>query len=133
MASVTVTTEDLQARWEEGNLTDQFDPAYLDAQVADAIDDADARWSARIESRLTSGVLTPNRYKRIIADAVFRVIRNPEGFRTENNGTYGYGRDTNVASGSLFFTPDDIALLTGTSPGSFTPSTIKVRLDRGWS
>lgn len=134
MASVTVTVDDLVARWPEGSaLTDEFETRYLETQITDAVDDADSRWSAQIESRLTSGALKPGRYKRIIADAVFRVIKNPDGFTSENNGSYGYGRNQSVASGSLLFTPDDEELLTGVIPGSFVPSTVALRLDRGWS
>lgn len=131
MASVTVTTEDLQKRWDEGKISDQFGKDYLETQIADAIDDADGRWSTQIESRLASGVLRPGRYKRVICDAVFRVIRNPDGYTSENNGSYGYGRNQQVASGSLFFTAADVAILAG-EVSSGIPGTIGVGLDRGW-
>jgi len=131
MASVEVTVADLQSRWEGGNLTDQFENGYLEQQIEDAVDDADTRWSALIESRLTTGALKPGRYKRIIADAVFRVIRNPEGFTSENNAGYGYGKNAQVASGALWFTAGDIALLTGET-GAAAPGTFGIGIDRGW-
>lgn len=131
MASVTVEFADVQERYSGGDLTLEFDAKYLENQVADAVDYADTEWSALIESRLTTGALTERRYKRIIADAVLRVIRNPDGFTTEGDGTYSYGKRADVASGSLFFSPRDIAHLTGIM-GTSMPGTVGIGLDRGW-
>lgn len=130
MASVTVSKEDVAVRY-DGELLSEFPEAYIEAQIADAVDYADSRWLARIESRLASGKLTPNLYKRTIADAVLRVARNPGGLASENEGGYGYSTRANVASGNLWFTADDIANLIGAT-GPSLPGTVSVGLDRGW-
>jgi hypothetical protein len=131
MASVIVEIQDIQNRYDGGDLTERYSVDYLNTQIADAVDYADTAWSVSIESRLTSGALPPGRYKRIIADAVLRVVRNPDGFTTEGDGTYSYGKRADVASGSLFFSPNDIAHLTGIT-GQSMPGTVGIGMDRGW-
>ncbi|WP_382307287.1 hypothetical protein [Herbiconiux sp. UC225_62] len=130
MASVQVSPDDVAARY-EGDLLSEFTEAYITQQIADAVDKADARWGAQIESRLSSGALTANLYKRAIANAVLRVARNPDGFTSENDGTYGYGKRAEVASGALNFTQDDIDDLIG-AQSSGLPGTFSLGLDRGW-
>ena len=130
MASVPVTKEDVAKRY-DGDLLSEFSETYIETQIADAVDYADSRWSALIESRLASGTLTPNLYLRTISDAVLRVARNPGGLASENEGGYGYSTRANVASGNLWFTADDIANLCGVVSG-LTVGTIGIGLDRGW-
>jgi len=130
MASVTVTPDDVNARY-EGDLLSEYDETYVKTQIADAVDWSDARWSALIESRLASGALTKNLYRRTIATAVLRVTRNPGGVTSENEGGYGIGVRADVASGNLWFTADEIANLIGV-PTSLMPGTISLGLDRGW-
>lgn len=121
MASVTVTVADLASRF-EGDLS-QFTQQYLESKIGAAVRRADSRWRARIDARLASGDLDPEAYRDVICDAVARIIRNPEGFQTEADGGYSYGRRPTVASGDLWFTQDDVATLTGgegrSMPGSF--------------
>jgi hypothetical protein len=126
MASVQVQVSDVQARY-EGDLTAQFGETYIQTQIADAVDYADARWSAQIEARLASGVLTSNLYKRIVADAVLRVIRNPGGLASENDGSYGYATRAVVASGNLWYTDADQEILTG-APLATRPRSVRIGL-----
>ncbi|WP_213816230.1 phage Gp19/Gp15/Gp42 family protein [Glaciihabitans sp. dw_435] len=125
-----MTRNDLIKRY-EGDLDTRFRPDYLDSQIEDAVDYADSRWRAQIEMRLSTGVLTPNLYRRVIADAVLRVIRNPDGFASENEGNYGYATRGEVASGNLWFTPNDIATLCGVEQ-TMMPGSVSIGLDRGW-
>jgi len=132
MASIpTVTFRDVDNRYLEGNLEDRYDQAKVEVQIQDAVDYALSRWRARITSRLATGKLTPNLYKRVIADAVLRVTRNPEGYASEGDGGYNYALRAQVASGNLWFTDEDIATLAGAQIVS-TPGTIGLGLDRGW-
>jgi hypothetical protein len=135
MALPEVVTDDVQARY-EGDLLTEFSTIYISTQLQDAVDFVGNRWRALIESRLASGILTPNLYKRTIADAVLRVIRNPGGLASENEGGYGYATRPDVASGNLWFTDTDVETLTGIrgysqSSGSL-PGTIGVGLGAGW-
>jgi hypothetical protein len=125
-----VVPDDVKNRY-EGDIS-VFDPEYVAAQIADAVDFALSRWRAEITSRLASGDLTPNLYKRVIANAVLRVIRNPQGFSNENDGGYGYGLRATVASGDMWFTDDDIESLAG-SQGNAVPGTIRLGVERRWA
>lgn len=133
MASVTVEVSDVVKRYLEGDLLSEFTSDQVQTQITDAVDWSDSRWLALINGRLASGALTANLYQRTIADAVLRVMRNPGGLASENEGGYGYSTRLAVASGNLWFTNDDVETLTGirTSPSS-SPGMIKVGLDRGW-
>lgn len=55
--------------------------------------------------------------KDVQADMVARLVRNPEGLRSENDGQYAYQIDTRSASGRLELTDSDLASL-----GLFAPS-----------
>jgi hypothetical protein len=131
MASVTVEVADVVARYLEGDLLSEFTNDQVQTQITDAVDWADVRWLAAINARLASGKLTPNLYKRTISDAVLRVMRNPGGLASEGEGGYNYATRPAVASGNLWYTADDLMTLTGFSFSSL-PSTIGVRMDRGW-
>ena len=50
------------------------------------------------------------------SNAVLRVLRNPEGYRQETEGNYGYSLSAAVASGHLFIMDsewDDLGYRTG--------------------
>ena len=130
MASVSVTIADVAKRY-DGDLMAEFAEAYIQTQIDDAVDFADSRWGGVIESRLSSGLLTPNLYKRTISDAVLRVTRNPGGIASENEGGYGISTRANVASGNLWFTPDDLANMCGVQT-NLGVGTVGIGLDRGW-
>lgn len=48
---------------------------------------------------------------QIEADAVLRLVRNPEGYVSENDGTYGYEFSREVASGKLEILPEEWRML----------------------
>lgn len=130
MALPDVTPDDVAARY-DGDLLSEFDSTYIQTQIEDAVDYAGSRWSDAMNSRQAAGLLTDNLYKRTIANAVLRVIRNPGGLASEGEGGYNYSTRADVASGSLGFTPDDIANLTGVDLVTI-PGTIGIGLDYGW-
>lgn len=115
----------------DGDLAAEFRQDYLEQQVKDAVSFTNSRWRAEITSRFASGLLDDNLYKRTIADAVLRVIRNPGGLASENEGGYGYSTRASVASGNLWFTDGDIDNLIGPAPKSMA-GTLGIGLDRGW-
>jgi hypothetical protein len=47
----------------------------------------------------------------IEADAVLRLIRNPDGYQTESDGNYSYTIDQRVASGRLAILDEEWAML----------------------
>lgn len=65
--------------------------------------------------------------KQVVASAVVRVLRNPDGYRSETAGGVSYTIDTRAAAGFLLILDDEWRLL-GLAPtsnsgmGSFAPS-----------
>jgi hypothetical protein len=134
MALPDVTPEEVAKRYLEGDLLTEFTEPQVQTQIADAIDYLDNRWRAVIESRLASGLLSTRRFTRVVSDAVLRVVRNPRGLSSENEGGYGYAQRPDVASGNLWFTADDLESLTGIRPTqAAVPRTVGIALDRGWA
>lgn len=96
---------DVEARY-EGTL----DPVRTQTEIDDAgvvlrsvVPDLDAR--------LADGRTSAAAVRIVVVRMVLRVLRNPAGFKDEQAGDYGYSVDTAVASGRLFVTRDDLALL----------------------
>jgi hypothetical protein len=132
MASTPIVSfDDVASRYLEGNLLDQFTREQVETQIADAVDYAAGRWGTTITSRLSGGQLSANFYKRVIANAVLRVLRNPEGYTSESEGGYSYGLRATVSSGDLWFTDDEIAMLSGAGQ-TLGPTSFGLGLDRGW-
>lgn len=124
---VDITTTDLQNRF-EGDIS-QWSELYLTTQIADA----EAFIATMVPAstvRLANGRLSEQMYKRVVADVVFRVLRNPGGFTSEGDGSYNYSRSAVVASGNLWLTANDLKVLTGTT---MAVGTIGMRVDRGWA
>lgn len=63
------------------------------------------------------GTYPPATVKMLLIRAVMRVLRNPEGFTAESEGTYNYNLSQRVASGSIWFPNDEVAMLVPTSLG----------------
>jgi hypothetical protein len=61
--------------------------------------------------KVTAGDIDAADLVDIEADAVLRVIRNPEGYASEQDGQYGYTFDRNAASGKLEILPHEWELL----------------------
>lgn len=49
--------------------------------------------------------------KHAVTNMVTRVLKNPDGYTTEADGDYSYGRDKSLASGQLYATTTDLQLL----------------------
>lgn len=66
----------------------------------------------------------------VVASAVARVLRNPDGYRSEQDNAYGYSLDSRVASGLLSFLADEWAEL-GLGVRAFTLDTVPSWYPRG--
>lgn len=83
-------------------------------QVEAWIADVEAMVSARIPDiteRVTSGALSSQVVSAVIANAVIRKIKNPDGKQNERIDDYSYGLTADAARGELFLTEDEWALL----------------------
>lgn len=102
---------------------------FVETQTKKAVGRLAARYGTRILNRLNSGVLSTELYEGTIAEAVLRILRNPDGFRMEQQGNYQYQLSSAVASGYLWFTQDNIDDLAGSG---FSPiGTASIALHKG--
>lgn len=84
------------------------------AIVETRLDDVEALIQARIpdlDDKITSGTLNQRLVVMVEAEAVLRLIRNPEGMTQETDGNYSYSIDAKVASGRLSILPEEWTLL----------------------
>ena len=112
MATNPVTVSDLEARWRP--LSDQETTnaqALLDDAWAQLITVAD-----NVPADLDSGAMDSGLVRSVIRAAVLRVLRNPDGNRTESFQDYSEGRDPAVSTGQLYFTDTELALMRGVRP-----------------
>lgn len=132
--NVPVLIADVGVHFERGAtaFAAEYEADYIGAKIAEAVDTANAEWGSLIQSRLDAGILTPALYKARIASAVLRIVRNPDGYRKETEGNYGYDRDARVAGGYLMFTEDDVSTLTGWKPKKSRIGTIHLTTQPGW-
>ena len=60
-----------------------------------------------LADRIAAGDIDQADVVDIEAEAVLRVVRNPEGLLLENDGSYGYQYDRETASGRLQILPEE--------------------------
>ena len=104
------TTEDLESRWRPLSAQEAINgQTFLDDAwrmlrrrftdlAADVLADAD----------LSAEVV------RVMATAVLRVMKNPDGIRQESIDDYSWSRDQAVSAGLLYFTDDEIDAISST-------------------
>ncbi|GAA2577339.1 hypothetical protein [Microbacterium binotii] len=119
---------DLLPQHYDGDLS-QFTAEFVQARLNEVVDKIESRYGSHVEARLTSGKLKARLYEAIVCRVATRVYRNPEGFRSETEGSYQYNLSAAVASGTLWFTDDDIADLTG-APAKGIPMVGTVTIGR---
>ncbi|WP_405159842.1 phage Gp19/Gp15/Gp42 family protein [Nocardia sp. NBC_01499] len=74
------------------------------------VDGAARKIMARVPdlaAKLATGVLDIETVIMVQANAVCRVLRNPEGFRSEAAGSFSYQVDSRVAAGFLAILPEE--------------------------
>lgn len=93
-----------------GRELDETEARIVSARLADA----ELLITSRIPdlaAQVTAGTIDPAAVTMVEADAVLRLIRNPEGYVTETDGNYSYQIDQRVATGRLVILDDEWALL----------------------
>lgn len=99
------TTADLESRWrplvgqEITNGQTFLDDAWVMLQ----------RRVPTIETLIAASATLEADVVRILATAVLRVLKNPDGKRSESIDDYRWERDEALAAGVLYFTDDELA------------------------
>ena len=115
-----VTVADLEARFRSLTADEQT--------VAQALlDDA---WAIllvskpNLEQQITDGAIAPEVVTFVVAAMVLRVLRNPNGVRQWSVDDYSETRDPSIASGGLYVSTEELALLAPAGTGSGAAFTI---------
>lgn len=96
------------------DVMDRYEGELDESRTLQQIDDASVVLRILIpdlDARLADGRTTAAAVRIVVVRMVLRVLRNPDGFKNEQAGDYGYSRDAAVASGLLSVTDADKALL----------------------
>jgi len=102
------TSQDVQARL--GEQLDADGLALADSLLADTLVLIRSR-VGMFDEKVATGAISREAVVMVQCNAVIRVLRNPEGFRSEQEGDYLYSRDAVMASGQLRLLPDEWALV----------------------
>lgn len=112
------TYQDVEARYGEPLSASQI------TQVNVWLADVERRLRRRIRD-LDDRVALSEDYKADViaveSDAVIRILKNPDGFRSEAEGSYSYATDVRAASGFLMILEDEWKLLGVSSAFTITP------------
>lgn len=109
------TTADVVARWrplsaqETTNAQTFLDDAWVMLKRRMAVEGVDIDAQIAGDADLESDVV------RVLATAVLRVMKNPDGKSRESIDDYSWSRDEAVSAGLLYFTDDE---LDGLIPGA---------------
>lgn len=82
----------------------------LQSLVEERLEDAEDIIRGRIpdlDDQIISGDIRQRTVVRITADAVIRLLNNPDGFSSETDGNYTYMRDQDSTDGRLTILPED--------------------------
>lgn len=81
----------------------------------------------RIDAQIAAGVLDPEVVALGVVGMVLRVLRNPQGLRSEAVGPFSRAYDTSAAAGLLVITDNDESMLTPNAARSGRARTFMVR------
>lgn len=102
------TTTDVENRWRP--LT-AAEVNVVDTLLGDAWSILTAR-RPTLEADITAGTVSEANVVRILANMVLRVMKNPEGKRSETIDDYSYTRDNALSAGELHVTDAELADIT---------------------
>lgn len=129
MAEVYATVDDVRGAWERV-IPDSRVP-YVQGRLNAAHRLLHGK-APGLDARVASDVLDRGLVKDVIVEMVLRVLRNPSGFRSESDGDYSYSRDTQVASGRLVVTDDDLETLGYGSSSTYSTAGTDTALANAW-
>lgn len=113
MALPSMEVDELADRAEDPATVHALPEKFVEGLIRQAITRIETRSPTRVAARLASGALDDDAYKDVIARVVMRIVRNPEGYVSETEGTYTYQLRAATGSGVLQVTDDDLIDLTG--------------------
>ncbi len=86
----------------------------------------------RLSDWVAAGSVTHDDVVDVVARAVARVTKNPDGLASENEGEYAYKLNPLAASGDLWFPADDLAQVTPGHTGGHALGTARTHPSAEW-
>jgi hypothetical protein len=107
------TAQDVIDRW--GQTADAAMTTLINKRLGDVERMIERRFKAEgltsVAAQIALDEVDPLDVEQIESEAVLRLVRNPEGFLSENDGNYGYQVIQSLASGVLEITPEEWLIL----------------------
>lgn len=103
------TADDVRIRWGRAELTPE-EESLVSLRLAE-VERMIRRRIPDLDIRITDGKIDAEDVAQIEADAVLRLVRNPEGYLSETDGNYTYMLQQGRLSGRLYIEPDEWAVL----------------------
>lgn len=98
------TAQDVENRWVR-DLSEE-ENTLVNTRLEDA-ERLIRRKITDLDAQITAGTILEDDVKMVEADAVLRLLRNPEGFTQETDGSYTYMLSQQLASGKLEILPEE--------------------------
>lgn len=109
------TSDDVAVRWGQTPSTEQT--ATIDTLLSD-VERLILKRIPDLSDKISAGTIDEADVVQVEAQAVIRVMRNPDGYVSETDGTYTYQYAAGAAAGVLQVLPDEWELLgVGTGGG----------------
>lgn len=110
------TPADVAVRW--GRELSPEESALISVRLAD-VERMILRRIPDLAARITAGTILEADVIQVEADAVLRVVRNPDGYVSETDGDYTYMVSQDASPGRLTILPEEWELLGVTASGMF--------------
>lgn len=102
------TASDVEVRLGRTSTTEEI--SLVETRLAD-VERMILRRIPDLADKVTAGSIDAADVVQVEADAVLRLVRNPDGYASETDGTYGYTLSREMASGRIEITREEWATL----------------------
>lgn len=102
------TASDVATRWARMPSPEEID--LINVRLAD-VERMIRRRVPDLDAQVTATSIDIADVKQVEADAVLRLVRNPDGYLSESDGNYTYMLRSDLAAGKLVILPEEWELL----------------------
>lgn len=107
---------DVTVRWARSATTEET--ALINVRLAD-VERMILRRIPTLAAQIAANTVNVEDVKQVEADAVLRLVRNPEGYLSESDGNYTYMMQQDLATGRLEILPEEWDILGVRASGMF--------------
>lgn len=96
---------DVAGRWGGHEVTDE-EASLIEIRIGD-VERKIRRRIKDLDARILAGTTDVEDVRQVVADAILRLVKNPDGYLSETDGNYTYMLSQDTASGKLMLTDED--------------------------